>query len=413
MKITPMYWLLLRRYKKKYMTFVGDFNVNRYIFCLLIVFLATFQVVPSAEEFILQESTHPAELQDLINPKEETEEITWLGADAATSVEITPDRYVWLFGDTILGKNKDGVRKYSVFLHNTIGITERGTQDNFTRIKKSYRKEDGKFSAIFPSQKSNIFYWPLVGTRLNSSLLVAASKVTTRDTKTFKVLGTTFFTVDNPMESPEDWNYQNKFLPKKDGITWGNALVKQDKWIYIFGQKGTGFSSKTVLAKIRVLDVKKGNWSKRLNFADGKWKSDLPPDPINGLPGTSETTIQHNPFFGWYCLQIPPLSFDIHLYTSESITGPWRDQGAVYTIPSPWSLKKTEGGKHVFSAYAAKSHPELAEGDNEIVLTYNVNLNPFVQGLASKLEGYIEQKKYSELYIPQFVSLEFRKKSSD
>lgn len=383
------------------------------IFCLLIVFLVTFQGIPSTVEFELQKSTPPADLQALINPVEDPDGLTWLGADAATSVEITPDRYVWLFGDTILGKNKDGVRKYSVFIHNTIGVTERDTQGNFTRIKKCFRKEDGKLKAIFTSQKDHIFYWPLVGTRLDSSLLVAASKVTTRGTKTFKVLGTTFFAVDNPMGSPEDWSYQVEFLPKKDGITWGNALVKQDEWIYIFGQKGTGFSSKTVLAKIRVSDVKKGNWSKRLNFVDGKWRSDSNPTVIKGLPGTSETTIQHNPFFGWYCLQIPPFSFDIHLYTSESITGPWRDQGVVYTIPSPWSTKKTEGGKHVFSAYAAKSHPELAEGNNEILLTYNVNLNPFVQGLASKLGDYIEKKKYSELYIPQFVSLEFQKKSSD
>ncbi|MFW6104592.1 MAG: DUF4185 domain-containing protein [Candidatus Bipolaricaulota bacterium] len=395
------------------MNYPRNSNGRFIILCLLIVLLVTFQGITSTEEFKLQEATRPAKLQALINPGGNSGELTWLGADAATSVKITPDRYVWLFGDTILGKYKDGVRKYSVFIHNTIGVTKRDSQGNFTRIQKSYKKEDGKFRAIFTSQKSHIFYWPLVGTSLDSSLLVAASKVTTKDTKTFKILGTTFFTVENPMDPPEEWNYQGEFLPNEDGITWGNALVKQDEWVYVFGQKGKGLSSKTVLAKIRISDAKKGAWSKQLKFVDEKWKPSPPPDPIEGLPGTSETTIQYSPFFGWYCLQIPPFSFNIRLYTAERITGPWRDRGAVYTIPSPWSTEKTDGGKHVFSTYAAKSHPELAEEESEIVLTYNINLNPFVQGLTSKLGDYIGKKKYSELYIPQFVSLKFQKKSSD
>ena len=62
-------------------------------------------------------------------------------------------------------------------------------------------------------------------------------------------------------------------------------------------------------------------------------------------------------------------------------------------------------------AYAAKSHPELASGNREIVLAYNVNLNSFVEGLAGKLGKYLKNKKYSELYIPKFVSVKLRKSS--
>lgn len=384
-----------------------------YVFlALLIAALVSFQGTPSNEEYNLKKSTRSAYLQAMINPKSNPEDFTWLGADSATSVEFTPGRYVWLFGDTILGKKEGRARKYSVFIHNTIGVSERDQDGNFGDIEKSYNKEGGDIKAIFSSKKDHVFYWPLVGTRIESSLLVAANKVTTKDTKTFKVLGATFFNVKNPGESPENWNYEGQFLPKEGGIIWGSALVKKGDWIYLFGQKGKGLSSKSVLAKISVAKAVRGAWEERLYFVNGEWMSDSSPTEIEGLPGTSETTIQYNEFFGWYSLQIPPFSFDVHLYTSENLTGPWRDQGAVYTVPSPWSTKKTDKGKDVFSAYAAKSHPELAEAENEIVLTYNINLNPFVPGLNDKLKDYIEKKKYEELYVPQFVSLEFQEESS-
>lgn len=394
------------------MTTLGKSSKCRVFIALLIVVIVHFQGMPSTEEYKLKESTRPTCLQSMISPKENTDEVTWLGADAATSVEITPGRYVWLFGDTILGKKEGRARKYSVFIHNTIGVTEREQQGNFRDIEKSYKKGGGDIKAIFSSEKDHVFFWPLVGTRLGSCLLVAANKVTTKDTKTFKVLGTTFFNVKNPEESPESWNYEGQFLPKEGGITWGSALVKEGDWIYLFGQKGKGLSSKTVLAKISVSKAVRGAWGERLYFVNGEWKSDSSPTEIEGLPGTSETTIQYNSFFGWYCLQIPPFSFDVHLYTSENLTGPWQDQGAVYTVPSPWSTKKTDKGKHVFSAYAAKSHPELAEAENEIVLTYNVNLNPFVPGLSDELQDYIGKEKYEGLYVPQFVTLKFQRKSS-
>lgn len=90
---------------------------------LLLVAIAPFYGVPSTEEYILKKSTRPVHLQSMINPKENTNELTWLGADAATSVEVNPDRYVWLFGDTILGKKEGGSRKYSIFILTKIGLS--------------------------------------------------------------------------------------------------------------------------------------------------------------------------------------------------------------------------------------------------------------------------------------------------
>ncbi|MFP4647193.1 MAG: hypothetical protein ACLFN4_06180 [Candidatus Acetothermia bacterium] len=362
----------------------------------------------ATDSFNVRETEVPARLQSLINPKGEPNQLVWLGADAATSVPVTPDHYVWLFGDTILGENQNGIRNYSEFIHNTIGVTRRNANGKFEQIEKFYRQTKGNVEAIFPSEEEGEFYWPLVGTVVDSSLLIAASRVSTENDGGFKILGTTFFLVDNPLDIPPQWEYEKSYLPKEEDTIWGTALVAEEEWVYVFGQRGTGLDSETVLSRIRIEDAATGNWEKRLHYVDRDWKTNSKPQTLEGLPGTSETTIQYNSFFGWYCLQIPPLGNDVHLFTAEEITGPWRDQGSVYAIPSPWSTEKTENGKQVFITYAAKSHPELASEENEIVLTYNINLSPYTDK-DQKLQDYIGQKKYERLYVPQFVSLLFEK----
>ncbi|MFW6190694.1 MAG: hypothetical protein ACOC49_03510, partial [Candidatus Bipolaricaulota bacterium] len=126
--------------------------------------VSSFQAFGATDtEFVLQQKGQPERLQEMMNPKEGSSGLTWLGADAATSIRVNPDRYVWLFGDTIIGKSEEGIRDYSVFIHNTIGVYERVEKGNFTRIRKCYREEGEKIKPIFESDESETFYWPLVG----------------------------------------------------------------------------------------------------------------------------------------------------------------------------------------------------------------------------------------------------------
>ena len=355
----------------------------------------------------------PDRLQSLINPKRQTNEVTWLGGDAATSVETSQDRYIWLFGDTLLGKAEGGSRHFTKFIHNSVGVMEREQGGNFGRIHKYYSRNDSSVKAIFPTENEQTYYWPLVGAELEAKLLVAASKVSSTGSDGFEILGTTFFLIENPGDKPSKWNYSQKFFKKEDGITWGIAVFTKGKWLFILGEMGQGLSARTSLARIKVRMAERGKWNKLAYFTKDGWENNSDPKPITGLPGTSETTIKYNSFLGWYCVQIPAFSYDVHLYTAEQLTGPWRDRGSIYSIPEPWSNEKTDNGKHAFIAYAAKVHPELATQKNEIVLTYNVNLNPFIKDLSNKLNSYIEKPRYEGLYVPQFVSIELNKKKAE
>jgi len=387
-----------------------------FISCLLGCFFIMIPPSPStaatSQEFEVEATQTPSRLQTLIDPKPNSDFPTWVGADAATSIKISENRYVWLFGDTIIGSTDGEKRDYSVFIHNSIGVTHRQGGGNFGNITKYYNSSDNRYRGIFPANNKEEFYWPLVGAEFNSELIIAASKVSTKNTDTFKIIGTALFKINNPDDKPTEWNYTTKYLPRDGKIIWGNTLLVNDNWFYIYGNSGSGYNAKTVLSRIKTTQAKKGQWSKRLYWNNGKWKSDARPSPIEGLPGTSEATVNYNSFFGWYTLQIPPLSFDVHLYTAEKLAGPWKDQGVVYKIPSPWSTEQTSKGEPVFIAYATKSHPELATKENQIVFTYNANLDPFVHDLTGKLKDYIGREKYIDLYIPQFVSIELNRKIS-
>lgn len=391
-------------------------SFRKYLIFLAFVIFTLILLFPEGHttlgrEYRVEEVSTPGRLQSLIDPTKNEVPPTWLGADVATSIKVNGSYYVWLFGDTILGSLQGGNRDYSVFIHNTVGVARRNKKEEFGDIDKYYRKSDGQILPIFSLDKPGTFYWPLVGTMLDSSLLVAADRVATKESGSFKILGTGLFTVTNPLSPPNRWNYEVNYIPKKNKITWGSAIVKQKDFVYIFGQRGTGVGSRTVLARLRVSDVKDADPASWEYWGKEGWSAKQNPSSIPGLPGISETTIQRNSFLGWYSLQIPPLSYDVHLYTANKITGPWKDQGVVYEIPAPWDNSKTDEGKPIFIAYAAKSHPELADSDNQIVFTYNVNLDPFVSGLTDKLGEYLKKEEYEGLYVPQFVSIKLAKSS--
>ncbi len=371
---------------------------NRILISLLCIFVIFNFVNIFASHFYLTKADELSELQSLIDPEMTSNSLIWLGGDAATSVKVTPERYIWIFGDTLIGKSIDYKRDYSIFIHNSIGVSEK-QQDKFGKIIKYYNKGNDEIKEIFPSVNKAEFYWPIVGIFLDDYLMISANIITTENTEVFEIMGSTFFLVENPVNPPSEWNYKSDYLLKSDEIVWGTAFARENDDLYIFGQKGSGYDSSNVLSKIKISEAEKGNW-KNMEFI-GK---------LEGLPGASEMTVQYSDFFKWYCLQIPPLTYDVHLYVCDSINGKWEDKGIVYKIPEPWSSEKTSNGDPIFITYAVKSHPELTKNSNQIVLTYNINLDPFVKGLTDKLSDYMMNEKYKDLYIPQFVLLEFEKR---
>lgn len=344
---------------------------------------------------------HPKEdalaLQAMINPPEDSQNsATWIGADVASSIEVTPNKFIWLFGDTLLGKVTQRSRYLHAMLHNSVAIMT-CQQHKKCQMTKSASRD------IFILNKAHHYFWPTAGTLLNTKLFITGYVIHTHSREWIPLSGTCFILVHNIKASPTHWQYTTYLMPDTNAhLNWATAAVKKDDWLYIFGSMHIHANTPAhiVLSRIQVENAETAHWTSLEYWSHHHWTKKLTSpnalDAIPGLPGTSEMSLGYNDYIGWYTVSIPALTFDIHLYTAKQLTGPWQDQGIIYHIPRP--IRASVGH---FIAYAAKVHPELATTTNEIVLTYTINqldTRAFVKN--------IEKESYWWLYIPQFVTVE-------
>ena len=368
-------------------------------------------------------------LQVLVDPYPAPAGPSWLGADVATSIRIDANRYLWLFGDTLLGSVRDECANGEVYcdrilnhvdgevemIRNSVGIATRAPDGVFRRIVKYWPTVDGLPADAFSSGIDDTYLWPLVGVRAGSPVLIGANRNTLESG--LAPVGNTIVRIANPDDPPGRWRITRHEIPNFHGsdpagpsLSWTMAMALVGRHVYLFGSLGSGFEVATVLSRVEVDDVGKPAWRPQPEYLqrapDGAlhWTHEFDLErlhAVRGLPGTSETTVQYDPAVGWYSYQLQPLGFDIHLYTAPDLEGPWRDSGTVYRLPSPWSTErrsKCPGGAltcMVYVAYAVKGHPELAPAGGR-VLSYNVNA-----GSSKDVERAAEQ--VSGFYVPQII----------
>lgn len=370
-------------------------------------------------------------LQFLVDPYPAPEGPSWLGADVGTSIRVSEDRYIWIFGDTLLGAVRDHCPDDETYcdrkvdhggerigmIRNTAGVSERGDDGSFRRVVKYWPTRDGDPHDTFASGVEGQFLWPLAGVRAGEPVLIVANRHTPESG--LAPVGNVILRIANPDADPPDWKITRHELPNFrafDGpapsLVWTMAIVHLGRHAYIFGERGSAFDAETVLARVAVADVTAADWAPKPEYlmrtseGDLQWSHDFEVDRLHvvrGLPGTSETTVNYDPAVGWYSYQLPPLDFDVYLYTAPDLEGPWRNSGVVYRLPAPWSTTRNEACPDgaitcmEYIAYAVKAHPELAPPGGR-VLTYNVNL-----GSGSLRGAELAAERVPGFYVPQMV----------
>lgn len=399
---------------------------------LLAIFWVGFLISCLMHVNIHADHSASGQLQALIDPPALGAPNQWLGADAATSIKITDERYIWLFGDTILGVSNFPQRApypatQGGFIHNSVGVTT-FTDGQWTPIKKYFKQG---YKAIFSPADSGQYYWVLAGSMVQGKLFLVACRLqeptrsaavtqSLQNTQSLKknpqsmgILGTTFLLVDNPQSPPDQWQVEKTWdVPDTNAsLNWYSAVVKSNRYLYIFGEKGTGLFAQTILSRLTLENAADGDWQQREYYLGGdQWSAQGTPLAISGLPGTSEmSVIRRNGL--WYTVQVSwnavknnskLIHYSLTPYTAAQLTGPWSKQPDVYTLPAPWNTA-TVDGVNMYSVYAPKLHPELAQ-HGELVMTYNTNVNGL--GLDPDKANtifYHKIRTLAGLYIPQFV----------
>ena len=310
---------------------------------------------------------------------EQNNALGWQGADAAYSVPLPDGRDVWIFGDTLYGKNRVVIGHAPQMVHNSLGISTCDAQGNFHLKYVIRRGPHGHAESFFSPRNPNHWYWALDGFAANGDLWVTQlcvehAKQATPWAMDFATCGSDLARLSHLGHDPQHWTV--RYFPLvPDGVkAYPSATtVVEGKYVYLFALYE---SVSRPLLVTRIPLKRLDNPEKSLEYlaADGQWKPGFDPAHAKQVmkTGTTELSIRYHPDLKkWLAIMLDPHGFSdkVILRSAPMLTGPWSAPQVIYRIPE--MLPSPKRDKDTF-CYAGKEHPEF-EAPGELDFTYVCN----------------------------------------
>jgi hypothetical protein len=205
----------------------------------------------------------------------------FLGADGAASVALGNGRVLWVFGDTVLGKIRDGKRE-GPMVRNSIAILD---QSAGAPGKVAYHWDfadriPGDFFRP-PSEESREWYWPGCGVMVDGTAYLFLTRLTNTDGSMgmgFETVDCTLFRIANPADPPERWQ-----MTKAD-LGYGNqhfninaAAYVESGFVYLLGYSdgpmNLPLQRAAILCRLPVAALKADKPGEAIEFwsEGGKW----------------------------------------------------------------------------------------------------------------------------------------------
>jgi hypothetical protein len=331
----------------------------------------------------------------------------WRGADGAYSIGITDDTAVWLFGDSFIsfGKHPD-----LAFVNDSVATRVHRAQTEEPGHWRFYFRQNkrGQPDALFKPKLPKQWYWPGDGFLLEGKLYLFMKRLESKESSdpmwAFDWIGDDLLVVDNPLSDPRSWTFKRVALPDgKDSLLMGVACHFDGNFLYSYSSCPSRAKSMAphpvIVARIAKENLQRGkfeSWQYYCTDAQGSksWLDHLANPVILFDDAAAEMTVTKvRGIDGIVCTYMPPLSSRIMLRRAERPEGPWSEPLPVYDCPE--AHEKVLG--HDVSVYSAKAHPEMAEDDGELIITYCPN--------PGELKHY---KARPDLYIPRAVRIKVR-----
>jgi hypothetical protein len=321
----------------------------------------------------------------------------WIGADGAYSVLVGPNRVLWLFSDTWVGKVRDGKRTDATIVNNSLALQE-GFDPATAKVEYWIRRDAaGKPEAFLKPDDGRGWFWLHAGALVEGKLylfLLQIERTAGTGVFSFKQIGEWLGIVDNPNDHPWRWRIRQKKLPfavftEARHVAFGAATLVEGGELFVYGTQvtpGRRNESELVIAKVNVRQVE--DFSAWSFWYQGTWQRD--PTRLDALvPGmAAEFSVHRQPGQNECTLVYTErgLSPRILRRTAPTPTGPWTSSVVLYTCP------EMQRDKNLFT-YAAKAHPEISPS-GRLLVTYVVNSLDFWQ-----------VARDASLYWPRFVSV--------
>jgi hypothetical protein len=328
----------------------------------------------------------------------------WHGGDVAYSIQLSPTRYLWLFGDTFVGSpDKQRVPGDSM-PRNSIGIADCPNQT--CHLTFAWNTQPSGASSAFFDTRTSEFYWPLDGFVDQGTLYVVLQKMHTEGDGGafgFDYSGVVLASIKNYSESPALWKIQyqpilrgNTVIPGVAAVSPATAERSADPsltagYAYFFTWLKNGHSPEVALVRLPTTSLadaalSSGHW--QYLRKGGEWAlwttpASLPKDARVMVHGnyTEFTVVYHSELRRW--LMVLPGGFmdGTALFSfANTLTGKWSAPDTLYHYPES-QPSNPDHAPNVF-CYAAKEHPEL-ETEKTVTFTYACNSLKIAEVLAN------------------------------
>jgi hypothetical protein len=322
----------------------------------------------------------------------------WTGADGAYSIPISPERTLWTFDDTFVGRVEHGRRVGARMINNTFAwqaLPAAGQPLQFF-----WQEQQGKPASVLVPDDAASWYWPGDGAIVDQRLYLLAKRVRKRAAGEpgfqFDWYGNDLLQIDNPADEPTKWRWRRIELP------WGpefpqlsSACLVEDGFFHIYGlfpaSQLRPLHKPLAVARISQTELtadKPHDWQFwTTDEAGGRWSAtpqrmaalfnDAAPEmSIGRVPGLSGLVATYTAI---------GMSAEIRLRVAPQPEGPWSTSTLAYRCPE---------GAQKLHIYGAKAHPELSSTPGELVITYCVNTGSLSEHVA-----------HPEIYIPRAIRL--------
>ena len=309
----------------------------------------------------------------------------WLGGDGAFSIPLSPDRELWLFGDSFIARHNHhtragSTRAASTMVANTIAISSCRAGKFSIDYHWTPPTHGHKPRAFFDSRTHAFRYWPLDGFLYNKTLYVAMLRVeTTNPTKPFgfKLIGVDLAKIANPDAPPDRWSITYLSLSKSRAAFPGISIVVRPPYVYLYGVIDRDHHKRhaVILTRISLDHLDRPAESLEYLAARPAWK----PAPIQSdaadvvAQGQSDFSVRYHPEIAkWVMLQQQPgfATAEIGIRTADNLDGPWSPFRSLMNIPEMHTRRSHR--KRIF-CYAAKEHSSFESTPGTLVVTYACN----------------------------------------
>lgn len=318
----------------------------------------------------------------------------WIGADVSSSIPLSSQKVVWLYGDTWNGVIEDNKRKnYTFTAHNSIAIQD-GTDPSTATL--NYYFGNNPSSTFFMPDDNIGMLWPMHGAMINSVLYIFfVQSDTASGGLGFKLVNSKLIKISNALDPPSQWlmtQYEvpHSFFSPTKQIVFGSNLIQKDGYTYIYGTETDNTLNNRYLLLSRVKSDSIAHFSSWKFYSQGQWQSNYKlADHLTDKMGF-EFSVSFQPQKNKFVLINSNLGFSqsINIQYADSLWGSWTQPANIYQCPEPgW-------GNKIF-CYAAKAHPEIS-ANNELIITYVAN--------STDLNDLINDAR---LYWPRFIKVSF------